>query len=102
VCWPLLCLCRLFFIFERCLDLNPESCHLLLSYIFNLFKKDIDTYTRNLVGSVLLAVTTFGTVLLLALRPIPHSLEEKTASDSLEAKTEAVGTKCGTKMFRRK
>jgi hypothetical protein len=26
VCWPLLCLCRPFCIFERCLDLNPESC----------------------------------------------------------------------------
>jgi hypothetical protein len=50
------------------------------------------------VGSVLLAVTTFGTVLLLALRPIPHSLEQ-TASVSLEDKTEAVGTKCVTKCF---
>jgi hypothetical protein len=26
VCWPLLCLCRPFCIFERCLDSNPESC----------------------------------------------------------------------------
>jgi hypothetical protein len=26
VCWPLLCLCRTFCIFERCLDSNPESC----------------------------------------------------------------------------
>jgi hypothetical protein len=25
VCWPLLCLCRPFCIFERCLDSNPES-----------------------------------------------------------------------------
>jgi hypothetical protein len=27
VCWPLLCLCRPFCIFVRCLDSNPESCH---------------------------------------------------------------------------
>ncbi len=27
VCWPLLCLCRPFCIFERCLYSNPESCH---------------------------------------------------------------------------
>ncbi len=26
VCWPLLCLCRPFCIFERCLDSDPESC----------------------------------------------------------------------------
>jgi len=26
VCWTLLCLCRPFCIFERCLDSNPESC----------------------------------------------------------------------------
>ncbi len=26
VCWPLLCSCRLFCIFEICLDSNPESC----------------------------------------------------------------------------
>jgi hypothetical protein len=26
MCWPLLCLCRPFCIFERCLDSNPESC----------------------------------------------------------------------------
>ncbi len=26
VYWPLLCLCRPFCIFERCLDSNPESC----------------------------------------------------------------------------
>ncbi len=26
VCWPLLCLCRPFWIFERCPDSNPESC----------------------------------------------------------------------------
>jgi hypothetical protein len=26
VSWPLLCLCRPFCIFERCLDSNPESC----------------------------------------------------------------------------
>jgi len=26
VCWPLLCLCLPFCIFERCLDSNPESC----------------------------------------------------------------------------
>ncbi len=26
VCWPLLCLCCPFCIFERCLDSNPESC----------------------------------------------------------------------------
>ncbi len=26
VCWPLLCLCRPFFFFERCLDSNPGSC----------------------------------------------------------------------------
>ncbi len=26
VCWPLLCLCRRFCIFERCLDSNLESC----------------------------------------------------------------------------
>ncbi len=26
VCWPLLCLCRPFLVFERCLDSNPESC----------------------------------------------------------------------------
>jgi hypothetical protein len=26
VCWPLLCLCRPFCIFERCLNSNPESC----------------------------------------------------------------------------
>jgi len=26
VCWPFLCLCRLFCNFGRCLDLNPESC----------------------------------------------------------------------------
>ncbi len=26
VCWPLLCLCRQFCIFERCLDSHPESC----------------------------------------------------------------------------
>ncbi len=26
VCWPLLCLCRPFCIFERYLDSNPESC----------------------------------------------------------------------------
>ncbi len=25
-CWPLLCLCRSFFIFERCLHSNAESC----------------------------------------------------------------------------
>ncbi len=25
VCWPLLCLCRPFYIFERCLDSNQES-----------------------------------------------------------------------------
>jgi hypothetical protein len=24
--WPILCLCRTFCIFERCLDSNPESC----------------------------------------------------------------------------
>jgi hypothetical protein len=27
VCWPLLCLCRPFYILERCLHSNPESCH---------------------------------------------------------------------------
>ncbi len=26
LCWPLLCLCPPFYIFERCLDSNPESC----------------------------------------------------------------------------
>jgi hypothetical protein len=26
VCWQLLCICRSFCIFERCLDSNPESC----------------------------------------------------------------------------
>ncbi len=26
LCWPLLCLCHPFCIFERCLDSNPESC----------------------------------------------------------------------------
>ncbi len=26
MCWPLLCLCRAFCIFERCLDSNPETC----------------------------------------------------------------------------
>jgi hypothetical protein len=26
VCWPLLCLCRPFCIFEKCLDSNPETC----------------------------------------------------------------------------
>ncbi len=26
LCWPLLCLCHPFSIFERCLDSNPESC----------------------------------------------------------------------------
>ena len=26
VCWPLLCLCRPFCIFESCLDSNPKSC----------------------------------------------------------------------------
>ncbi len=26
MCWPLLCLCGPFCIFERCLDSNPESC----------------------------------------------------------------------------
>ena len=27
VYWPLICSCRLFYIVERCLDSNPESCH---------------------------------------------------------------------------
>ncbi len=27
VCWPLLCLCCSFCIFERCLVSNPDSCH---------------------------------------------------------------------------
>ena len=27
VCWPLLCLCRPFCIFDLCLDSNPDSCH---------------------------------------------------------------------------
>ncbi len=28
ICWPLLCLCRPFCVFERCLDSNPTSCRL--------------------------------------------------------------------------
>ncbi len=114
VCWPLLCCCRPFFrdvwirtqraaIESRRAANFPTHPHLSCIFYFyffkTCFKKDIDTYTRNLVGSVLLAVTTFGTVLLLALRPIPHSLE-KTVSVSLEDKTGAVGTGCGTKMYR--
>ncbi len=26
MCWPILCMLPIFFIFERCLDSNPESC----------------------------------------------------------------------------
>ncbi len=33
VCWPLLYLYRPFCIFERCLDSNPESCHVAQTYL---------------------------------------------------------------------
>ncbi len=31
VCWPLLCICRQFCIFQRCLDSNTESCRAVAS-----------------------------------------------------------------------
>jgi hypothetical protein len=36
VCWSLLCLCRPFCIFERCLDSNPESCRSKQARYYNL------------------------------------------------------------------
>ncbi len=38
--WPLLCLCRPFFNFERCLDLNPES-HAPISQCASLFSRNL-------------------------------------------------------------
>jgi hypothetical protein len=45
VCWPLLCLCRRFCIFGRCLDSNPESCR---SKQQARFRTKLDTRLLNL------------------------------------------------------
>jgi len=81
VCWPLLCLCRPFCIFERCLDSNPERCHIKqASYqctnlaIHLLATKIIVSLPTLWVHKKINSVHLFSWILLLYTKGTKHSL----------------------------